>query len=48
VKKKKENKLKIVTLTQQEIWDSLRVPPPFKSKKNYIRKKKHPKKDLGE
>ena len=22
--------------SQQEIWDSLRVPPPFKSKKNYI------------
>ena len=34
MKKKKGVKLQKVQLTQQEIWDSLRVPPPpFKSKK---------------
>jgi hypothetical protein len=46
MQKKKEIKLEKVQLTQQEIWDGLRVPPPFKNKKKYIRKKKHPKKDL--
>jgi len=45
--KMKENnkKLKKVQLTQQEIWDSLRVPPPYKSKKDYKRKPKHKKGD---
>mgnify|MGYP003647602070 FL=1 len=47
MKKKKENKLKKVQLTQQEIWDSLRVPPPHKSKKDYKRKPKHKDDDYG-
>ena len=46
MKNKKQIKLEKVQLTQQEIWDSLRVPPPFKNKKKYTRKKKHPGKNL--
>lgn len=42
----KDIKLKRIQLTQQEIWDGLRVPPPYKNKKKYLRKKKHPGKDL--
>ena len=45
MKKKKSIKLEKVQLTQQEIWDSLRTPPPFKSKKDYKRKPKHKKND---
>jgi len=43
--KENNKKLKKVQLTQQEIWDSLRVPPPYKSKKDYKRKPKHKKGD---
>tara|TARA_R110001592_G_scaffold85695_2_gene253217 strand:- start:245 stop:415 length:171 start_codon:yes stop_codon:yes gene_type:complete len=41
MKKKKEIKLKKIQLTQQEIWDSLKVPAPHKSKKDFKRKPKH-------
>lgn len=34
-----------VTLTQQELWQQTQ-PKVHKSKKNYSRKKKHPKKDV--
>jgi hypothetical protein len=36
-----ENKLQKVTLSYHEWMDALRVPPPERNKKKYLRKQKH-------
>lgn len=45
MKKDTKPKLHKIKVTQQEIWDAMK-PNVYKSKKNYTRKQKHPRKDL--
>lgn len=42
MKDNKQNiKIELVVLTQQEIYDALRVPPPYRNRKKYYKKDKH-------